>query len=86
MPVSQRDNISLDEAVDFLQEIGCPVSKKTLYKLTSTSRIPYKKFCGKLIFSRKELQLWAQQQIVEITDTSEAAATLIRSVRRKRRA
>lgn len=83
-PTPKRDNISLDEAVDLLKEIGCPVSKKTLYKLTSKSRIPYKKFCGKLVFSRKELQTWALQNIIEITDTSDAAATLIRNVRRKR--
>lgn len=48
-----KDRMGTKEAAEFL----C-ISPSTLYKLSMKKEVPYKKFGGSLIFSRKELQTW----------------------------
>lgn len=62
----ERDNLSLDETVDFLREAGYPLSKARLYKLTSQNKIPFNKFGSKLMFSRSALLNWAKQNTIPI--------------------
>lgn len=83
-PIPVRDVISLTEAVAFLNESGYPTGKGTIYKLTSANKIPYKKYGNKLMFSRKELQVWVQGQVVNITDTSSASISLVKSASKRK--
>lgn len=59
----QSDNISLNKAIELLNEWGYPTSKAKVYKLTSTNTLPCRKYGNKLIFSRKELLKWVDTQI-----------------------
>lgn len=49
----QRDLVDLNEISEYLK-----LSKSQLYKLTSRSEIPYRKFGKRLFFSKKELDEW----------------------------
>lgn len=84
-PVAEKlsNTLSLEEAVSFLNESGYPISKGTIYQLTSKNQMPFGKFGNKLIFERKELLSWAQGQIIKVTDDSDALASLISSANKK---
>ena len=77
------DNLSLDEAINYLKSEGLPTSKAKIYRLTSTNQLPYSKYGNKLIFSRKELLEWAKSQVVHVSDTSESMDALLKSVKDK---
>jgi len=55
-----------------------------MYKLTSTGTIPCKTYGKKLVFSRKEVLAWAENQTKPKHDFSEVSLTLARSARRKK--
>lgn len=78
------DNLNVEDALIFLRDNGYPTSKAKLYKLTSTDRIPYKKYGIKLVFSRKELLQWAESQTIRFNDNSDGEAAVIRSANNKR--
>lgn len=77
------DRLNKEQALTFLNEQGYHVSESTLYKLTSTKKIPFKNFGRRLIFSRKELLKWVESQTIDTNDTSEVDLALARSARRK---
>lgn len=81
---SPIDTITLNDALDLLKKHGYPTSKAKIYKLTSTGKIPCKTYGNKLVFSRKEILLWAENQTRPKHDSSEISLTLARSARRKR--
>jgi hypothetical protein len=80
----QIDTITLNDALELLKEHGYPTSKAKIYKLTSTGKIPCKTYGNKLVFSRKEILLWAENQTKPKHDSSTISLTLARSTRRKR--
>jgi hypothetical protein len=57
-------NMTLEEAILFLQREKIPMSKSKLYKLTSSNKIPYRKAGTKLIFYSGELSQWCNNQII----------------------
>lgn len=60
---TKKTNLTVPEAVEYLNEIGVPITKSTLYAYTSTATIPFKRFGErKLIFSTTELDQWAQER------------------------
>lgn len=81
---SQIDTITLNDTLELLKEHGYPTSKAKLYKLTSTGNIPCKTYGNKLVFSRKEILLWADNQAKPKHDTGKITMALARSARRKR--
>ncbi|WP_372773588.1 helix-turn-helix domain-containing protein [Mangrovibacterium sp.] len=83
-PQSTIDTITLDDTLKLLKEYGYPTSKAKIYKLTSTGKIPCKTYGNKLVFSRKEILLWAENQTKPKHDSSKISLTLARSARRKR--
>jgi len=83
-PKEEIDTITLSDTLALLCEHGYPMSKAKLYKLTATSEIPCRKFGQKLVFSRKELLHWAENQTKPKNNSSEVILTLARSARRKR--
>lgn len=58
------DTLSLSGALKVLDEYGFPTSKAKLYKMTSQGQIPFMKYGNKLVFSRKSLVEWTQEQLV----------------------
>ncbi|MDH6535706.1 DNA-binding protein [Parabacteroides sp. 52] len=78
------DTITLDTAVQVLEEYGFPTSKAKIYKLTSAGTMPFRKYGNKLIFSRIELLDWAEQQVKSPHDPSNVIESINRNVMRKR--
>ena len=81
---SQIDTITLTDALELLKEHGYPTSKAKIYKLTSAGDIPCKTYGNKLVFSRKEILLWADNQTKPKHDSGRITMALARSARRKR--
>lgn len=78
------NSITLETAIRVLEESGYPTSKAKIYKLTSSGSMPFKKYGNKLVFSRKELLNWAEQQTKSPHDHSDIMDNLYKSVKRKR--
>jgi excisionase family DNA binding protein len=53
---SKPDRCHLEEAVEITG-----LSKSKIYKLTAFGEIPHKHFGGKLVFSRKDLDRWVEE-------------------------
>lgn len=83
-PQQPIDTLTLNDTVKLLKEHGYPTSKAKIYKLTSTGKIPCKTYGNKLVFSRKEILLWAENQTKSKNDLTEISLMLSRSARRKR--
>lgn len=83
-PKELPDSITLETAIRVLEESGYPTSKAKIYKLTSSGSMPFKKYGNKLVFSRKELLNWAEQQTKSPRDHSDIMDNLYKSVKRKR--
>jgi len=81
---SPIDTITLMDALNLLEEHGYPTSRAKMYKLTSAGIIPCKTDGKKLVFSRKEVLTWAENQTKPKCDFSEVSLTLARSARRKK--
>ncbi len=58
------DAMTVETAVTFLNQNGFPSSKNRLYRMTSEGRIPYGKHGNRLVFSKRELLLWAEKNTV----------------------
>lgn len=76
-PPPKPDRCTFDEALEITR-----LSKSKLYKLTSSGEIPHKRYGNRLIFSRKELTEWVEEQTVE-KSSDDATAVLAASARRK---
>lgn len=78
-PPTKLDRCTFGEALEITG-----LSKSTLYKLSASNAIPCKRYAGKLIFSRKELTDWVEEQTVE-KSSDDATAVLAASARRKQK-
>jgi len=81
---SQIDTITLNDTLELLKEHGYPTSKAKIYKLTSAGEIPCKTYGNKLVFSRKEILQWADNQTKPKHDSGRVSMAIARSARRKR--
>ena len=81
---TEIDTMTLSGALALLAEYGYILSKAKLYKLTASGNIPCSKFGQKLVFSRKDILLWAESQTKPKNNQSEVLLTLARSARRKK--
>lgn len=59
------------------------LSKSKLYKLTSAGEIPCKQFGSRLVFSRKELLAWVDQQTKPKNNYSEDVLRLAKIANKK---
>ena len=62
-PKEVPKNMSLEQALKFLNEQGYPISKSRLYKLTPDRKIPHRKFANRLVFTSRELLLWCERKM-----------------------
>jgi excisionase family DNA binding protein len=72
------DRIGRDEAKMILG-----ISDSKIYKLTSTNKIPHGTFCGRLVFSRRELMTWLETNIKRPNPEKQIAQKLAISANRK---
>lgn len=76
------DTLTIDQAVQYLAEIGCPTAKGQIYNLTLRGEIPSYRYGSRLVFKRDELQRWAELRTkAKNTISSEAVAAVSRSAR-----
>ncbi|MDE5944083.1 helix-turn-helix domain-containing protein [uncultured Rikenella sp.] len=81
-PENQPEAMNLPAAIRFLAENGYPTSRSKFYQLTSTGKIPHRKYGSRLVFNRTELLRWAESQAKECnTGQREAVALIARSAR-----
>ena len=84
-PVQENNKkvLALDEAVEYLNTNGLSIAKSTIYKLTSTNQIPFKRFGGrKIVFRVDDLNAWIGEQLTSTRDNS-VCKNVARSARRK---
>lgn len=61
---SRKENLDIDEAMEYLSSLGVQVPKSTLYKHTMNGTIPFYRFGErKLMFKADELEEWASDQL-----------------------
>ena len=61
------------------------IAEARLYKLTAKGNVPFRKYGNKLLFSRRELLVWAESLARRVNDKGEAALAIARSANRKLR-
>jgi predicted DNA-binding transcriptional regulator AlpA len=81
---SQIDTITLNDVLELLREHGYPTSKAKIYKLTSAGTIPCKVYGNKLVFSRREVLEWAENQTKSKLELNTVGLGLNRSRKRKK--
>lgn len=77
------DNLNLNDAINFLKRNGYPISKSTLYKLTSGSAIPFYRFGHRLVFKISELEDWCKSKTVQNGSTKEGVIAVSNSALKK---
>ena len=85
LPKDEPDNLTPDAAVGVLEQHGFLISKARLYKLTAKGNVPFRKYGNKLLFSRRELLVWAESLARRVNDKGETALAIARSANRKLR-
>ncbi len=63
-PDEDQEFLNLSETVEFFLSKKILMSKSKLHKLTSDHKIPHRKVQNKLIFNRKELIQWFEDQLI----------------------
>lgn len=74
-----EDRIGLNEAIELTG-----ISRSALYKLTMNGKVPHGKYRSRLIFSRKELQVWIDSQTIRKPGNEEVISKQLQSVAKKR--
>lgn len=78
------DNLSIDDAVQFITQNGIPTTKTSLYNFAYRNAIPYRKVGHRLLFSKRELTAWIESRTTRPSDSAtEAALQLAACARRK---
>lgn len=82
--VKPSDNLSINEAVAYLNELGAPATQSSLYNLTFRGQIPHRKIGRRTVFSRKELSAWVESRTRYPEDAkAEVARRIAKSAKSK---
>lgn len=80
LPEPKPDNLTIDQAVEFLNQQGYPVKKSQLYKESHLNNVP-KQYIGKrLLFSRKQLSEWLNGRITQKISTDIVVSNHLASI------
>lgn len=86
-PSKPPENLTIDQAIEFLKENGLPIAKAEIYKKSSLGKIPCDRIGKRLVFSRKDLLNWLEARKIEkVSPERRAAEKLAQSARRRERA
>lgn len=85
--VKTSDNLSLNEAIEYLNELGATTTRSSIYNLTFRGLIPHRKIGRRAVFSRRELREWVDSRTRRPEDAQNEAKKRIgqsaSSVKRK---
>jgi excisionase family DNA binding protein len=82
-PKTISQTLNLVNALALMFAEGYPMSKSSLYKLTSTGQIPFRRFGNKLIFDKDELMQWCKDKTSEANSTKEVIVNLAKAANKK---
>lgn len=82
--ITPPDTIALSGALELLRDNGYPTSRAKIYKLTSARLLPHRKYGNRLVFSRRELLMWAESQTRSKDEPTQAVLAVARSAARKK--
>jgi excisionase family DNA binding protein len=78
------NDLTRDQAIDHLRDIGLPIEKSQFYKLTANGTIPSQRIGKRLILSRAELDAWVEsQKYRRVSPEQKAAKSLAISATKK---
>ncbi len=78
------NDLTRDQAINHLREIGLPIEKSQFYKLTANGTIPSQRIGKRLILSRTELDTWVEsQKYRRVSSDQKAALSLAHSAAKK---
>lgn len=77
--VKYLENLNLNDAIQFLNGNGYPISKSAIYKLTSKSAIPFYRFGNRLIFKLSELEEWCKSKTIINESSKESVIAVSKS-------
>lgn len=77
-PKTLQDRIVLQQASELLG-----LSRSAIYKLTMQEAIPHEKYGKRLVFSRRELELWMNERTVRKQSREEITTQHLAKVARK---
>jgi len=78
--------LNLQGVIEFMSAQGINVSPSCMYKLTSTSAIPFKKFGRRLLFDRDEIMQWSKSKMAAINAEKEVVTNLAETANKKGKA
>jgi excisionase family DNA binding protein len=78
-PIDKPDKCTITEA-----EEVTGLKKSAIYKKTMKGDIPFRKFGRRLVFSRKELQVWIDSQTIRKPGNEEVISKQLQSIAIKR--
>jgi hypothetical protein len=78
-PIEASDRLNIDDACQLLNRTRSWVFKRTMLK-----EIPYSKFRGRLVFSRKDLQAWIDQQTIPVLNPSDTMSERLAKTAKRR--
>lgn len=78
----QKEYLSFDEGLKYINDKGFKISKSHLYKKTMNKEIGFKRFGGrKIVFEPYALDEWIESQLTDKTDN--VSESVVRSAKRK---
>lgn len=80
-----KENLTIDQAIELLEENGLPITKAQIYKLSFLGEIPASRIGKRLIFSREDLLSWIEsRKVMKVPPARMAAEKLAESVKRRK--
>jgi predicted DNA-binding transcriptional regulator AlpA len=83
-PKEEPDRFDINGAVEYLKSRGIKISKSHLYKMTPDGSAPVRRFGGRLVFYRQDLETWAESRL-KSNNSNEVAQAVANSINRKNR-
>lgn len=85
-PTKQPENLTIDQAIQILEENGLPITRAQIYKFSHLGEIPASRIGKRLVFNRKDLLNWLEsRKVAKIPPQKMAAEKLAQSARRRER-
>ena len=72
--VKRTTNLDMNEAIDYLNEIGYKCSYSQLSKLTAKNEVPMSKYGRRITFSADELSKWVESKKQKTINVSMAVS------------
>ena len=79
-----KENLTMMEAIEFLNELGFPTTRSAIYNIVFRGKIPHRKIGRRIVFSRTELSEWVESRThYTDEDNTECKRRIAQSAERK---